>query len=197
MFTTRPTSADSVFQRPQGSASKLFSFKELLSPFRSILQSCEKDPGLPSGIQPERSTADPGPAVGDRGLSGENDPGGPRVDALEVLLAAAAPPMRAPPTEGNLPELTGKVLIPSLMMEPVLIEQVVRRLLIGGDRRRGVARIDLDGEYAGTTVWVRGEGRAVELEVILGPNLSADGLPERLLGRLRARGLEVASLEVR
>jgi hypothetical protein len=74
---------------------------------------------------------------------------------------------------------------------------VVQRICIGGDRRRGVARIDLDGDYAGTTVWVRGEGRAIELEVVLGPGVSAAGLPERLAFRLRAKGLDISSLEVR
>jgi hypothetical protein len=128
---------------------------------------------------------------------GERDSGGPRIDALELLLASAAPPLRALPAEGPLLDLPGKLVSPGPSIEPALVEQVVRRLVIGGDRRRGVARMDLDGEYAGTVVWVRGEGRAVELEVVLGPGLSENGLPERLLARLRARGLDVSSVEVR
>jgi hypothetical protein len=105
--------------------------------------------------------------------------------------------MRSVPIEGHLLDPLGKVVAASPTIETPIIEHVVRRLFIGGDRRRGVARIDLDGDYAGTTLWVRGEGSAIELEVVLGPGLAADGLPERLLGRLRASGLEVTSLEVR
>jgi hypothetical protein len=67
-------------------------------------------------------------------------------------------------------------------------------VLWGGDRRRGVARIELDGDFAGTTIWIRGEGRALELDVTLGPGLEGSGLTERLIGRLRARGLAVTEL---
>lgn len=145
----------------------------------------------------EQSRADLGPVVSERGLPGEKDSSAPSVDSLELLLAAAGPPMRPLPIEGSLLDQPGKPMTPGSSMDPALVEQLVRRLIIGGDRRRGVARLDLDGDYAGTTVWVRGEGSVVELEVVLGPGRSTDGLPERLLGRLRARGLDVTSLEVR
>lgn len=73
------------------------------------------------------------------------------------------------------------------------MEQLVRRIVWGGDRRRGVARIELDGDFAGTTIWVRGEGRALALEVTWGPGIEGEALTERLLARLRARGLEVTA----
>jgi hypothetical protein len=81
--------------------------------------------------------------------------------------------------------------------ETALIESVVKRVSWGGDRRRGVARLELDGDYLGTTVLVRSEGTALEVEVSLGAGLASVDLPERLLDRLRARGLEVSTVEVR
>jgi hypothetical protein len=60
-----------------------------------------------------------------------------------------------------------------------------------------VARLELDGDYAGTTLWVRGEGSTLEIEVRLGVGLESSDLPERLLDRLRARGLEVSAVDVR
>jgi hypothetical protein len=85
----------------------------------------------------------------------------------------------------------------SLAFETVLLESIVKRVSWGGDRRRGVARLELDGAYAGTTLWVRGEGSALEIEIRLGAGLDSIDLPERLLGRLRARGLEVSAVDVR
>lgn len=75
------------------------------------------------------------------------------------------------------------------------IEEAVRRVSWGGDRRRGVARIELGGEYAGTAIVIRGEGRDVALRVEVPRGADARDLPERLVERLEARGLRVTELE--
>ncbi len=76
------------------------------------------------------------------------------------------------------------------------IEEAVRRVSWGGDRRRGVARIELGGEYAGTAIVIRGEGRDVALRVEVPRGAEARDLPERLVERLEARGLRVTELEI-
>jgi hypothetical protein len=81
--------------------------------------------------------------------------------------------------------------------EVAIVEEVVRRIAWGGDRRRGVARIELGGEHLGTAIVVEGEGRALTLSVELPPGARVTELPERLAERLRARGLEVTHVEVR
>lgn len=81
--------------------------------------------------------------------------------------------------------------------ELVAFEEAVRRVAWGGDRRRGVARIELGGEYAGTSIVVRGEGRDVALRVEVARGCDARDLPARLVERLEARGLRVTELEVR
>jgi hypothetical protein len=77
------------------------------------------------------------------------------------------------------------------------LEEAVRRIAWGGDRRRGVARIELGGEHLGTTLVVQGEGREVSLSIELAPGRDAGSLPERLAARLRARGLSLRDVEVR
>lgn len=81
--------------------------------------------------------------------------------------------------------------------EFVAFEEAVRRVAWGGDRRRGVARIELGGEYAGTSIIIRGEGRELSLRVEVAPGCDARDLPARLVERLEARGLCVTELEVR
>lgn len=119
---------------------------------------------------------------------------------LDPLLLALCPPMSPlPPVAADAPLDSSGVKGGACAQaaEAALVEQVVRRVVWGGDRRRGVARIELDGDFAGTTIWVRGEGRDVALEVDLGPALSSRALPERLVERLRARGIEFTSVVVR
>jgi hypothetical protein len=79
----------------------------------------------------------------------------------------------------------------------VAFEEAVRRVAWGGDRRRGVARIELGGEYAGTAIVIRGEGRDLAVRVEVGRGSDARDLPARLVERLEARGLRVTELEVR
>jgi hypothetical protein len=79
----------------------------------------------------------------------------------------------------------------------VALEEVVRRVAWGGDRRSGVARLELGGAHLGTAIVVRGAGREVALSIELARGSDAGTLPARLLERLRARGLEVTDVEVR
>jgi hypothetical protein len=82
-------------------------------------------------------------------------------------------------------------------LDAVLAAEVLQRVAWGGDRRRGVARLELGGDLAGAVVGVRGEGREVALELTLPAGRSASDLPERLGARLAARGLVVRELVVR
>jgi hypothetical protein len=75
------------------------------------------------------------------------------------------------------------------------LEEAVRRISWGGDRRRGVARIELGGRHVGTVVTVRGEGREVALRLEVPRGSDAGNLPERLVERLTARGLTVTEID--
>jgi hypothetical protein len=134
----------------------------------------------------------------DRSLNLHAAPEGREVDPLELTLAQPPNPHHAStPALHELYETSGRTTERGQSIETALVQEVVRRVSWGGDRRRGVARIELDGAFSGTTIWVRGEGRSVELEVSFGRGLESDGLTDRLLRRLRARGLDVTELEVR
>jgi hypothetical protein len=82
-------------------------------------------------------------------------------------------------------------------LDAALAAEVLHRVAWGGDRRRGVARLELGGELSGVVLVVRGEGREVALELSLPAGHQADALPERLCARLAARGLLVRELVVR
>jgi hypothetical protein len=69
------------------------------------------------------------------------------------------------------------------------IERAVDRLSFGGDRRTGIARIELGGSWTGTVLVVRASGREVQLELELAGRPGGAALAERLAARLRARGL--------
>jgi hypothetical protein len=70
-----------------------------------------------------------------------------------------------------------------------LVEGWVRRLAVGGDQRKAVARLDIGhGVYAGAELVIAAEGGAVEVELTLPDGATASGLSERLTSRLTARG---------
>jgi hypothetical protein len=127
----------------------------------------------------------------DRGTSGTE------LDPLARSLAVpfgAPPPGMIPTTERSGTEFPNPGAgVPELAR----LEEAVRRIAWGGDRRRGVARIELGGELGGTTLEVRGEGRDVSLRIELGRGRDAGSLPERIAERLRARGLSLTDVEVR
>jgi hypothetical protein len=130
-------------------------------------------------------------------VSVEPRPG--EIDPLELNLAPPLAPLvtAAPHPVGGAGSAPAEGKPAAQPFESALVENVVRRIVWGGDRRRGVARLELDGDYAGTTIWVRGEGRALEVEITLGVGSESNALPARLLARLRARGLDVADVAVR
>lgn len=71
-----------------------------------------------------------------------------------------------------------------------LIERWVRRVALGGDQRRGVARLDIgQGRFAGAELLIVAEPGQVSVELNLPPEAAAPGLGERLRARLAQRGL--------
>jgi hypothetical protein len=113
------------------------------------------------------------------------------VDPLARSLAVPSVALASPPAPNTM--TTTNVAVNDL----AAFEEAVRRVAWGGDRRRGVARIELGGEYAGTAIVVRGEGREVAVRVEVPRGSDARDLPARLVERLEARGLRVIELEVR
>jgi hypothetical protein len=72
-----------------------------------------------------------------------------------------------------------------------LVEGWVRRLSVGGDQRRAVARLDIGhGAYAGAELVIATEGGAVQVELTLPEGAPTSGLSERLTSRLTARGYD-------
>jgi hypothetical protein len=70
-----------------------------------------------------------------------------------------------------------------------LLNGLARRVAWGGDRRRGSARIEVSqGALAGATLIVHAEERTVSVELQLPPGVGAQGVQERILERLEARG---------
>lgn len=188
------------------SLTKASVFKHLAVEFRALLAlqpgALGQAPRPPAGFAPgTRLPGDLDPGV--PALPPLRRPGGGAAEAQEEALdpltrslagtfilgpAPAAPALSAPPG----------VATPAAhaVADFAAIEDAVRRVAWGGDRRRGVARIELGGEHAGTAIVVHGEGRSVGLSVHGAAGAATGELAERLLGRLRARGLEVSSVEV-
>lgn len=78
-----------------------------------------------------------------------------------------------------------------------LVEGWVRRVALGGDQRRAVARLDIGhGQYAGAELLICAEGSRVSVQLTLPEGTVATGLSERLGSRLTARGY-AADVEVR
>lgn len=71
-----------------------------------------------------------------------------------------------------------------------LVERWARRISLGGDQRRGVARLDIaEGRYAGAQLLVSAEGSHVAVELTLPESPRDASLPERIRARLAQRGL--------
>jgi 4-aminobutyrate aminotransferase-like enzyme len=109
------------------------------------------------------------------------------------LACVSGPPLVAVEPAASNPSVTAA----GGALDAVLASEVLQRVAWGGDRRRGVARLELGGDLAGAVVVVRGEGREVALELTLPRGGTAGELPERLAARLAARGLVVRELVVR
>jgi hypothetical protein len=129
----------------------------------------------------------------------------PRGDAsegreLEPLTLALADPLAGmvPALEPRSVVVNG-LAVPSVepAWESALVAEVVQRVAWGGDRRRGVAHLELGGELAGTRITVEGEGREVRVDIALGAGRALADLPERLAARFARRGIALRSLDVR
>lgn len=78
-----------------------------------------------------------------------------------------------------------------------LVEGWVRRVALGGDQRRAVARLDIGhGQYAGAELVITAQGSRVSIELTLPEGAAAAGLSERLCSRLTARGY-AAEVDIR
>lgn len=97
------------------------------------------------------------------------NPGG--VDA--VALAEAGPRAAAPPS-----------------LEPSeLVEKWVRRVALGGDARRGVAKLDIgQGQYEGAELLVVAEAGRIAVQLSLPGAVAEGGLADRVRSRLERRG---------
>jgi hypothetical protein len=77
---------------------------------------------------------------------------------------------------------------PGVAEVAVLVERWVRRVALGGDARRGVAKLDIGaGRFAGAELIVVAEAGHVAVELNL-PHAMDPGLAERLRSRLERRG---------
>lgn len=100
-------------------------------------------------------------------------------------LALFQPGVEALPAAGAIapgPQPTGVADVSAL------VERWVRRVALGGDSRRGVARLDIGaGRFAGSELLVIAEAGQVMVE-LSGPGPSEPELAERLRSRLERRG---------
>jgi hypothetical protein len=72
-----------------------------------------------------------------------------------------------------------------------LVERWVKRLALGGDARRGVARLDIgQGRYAGAELIVSAQAERISVELTLPGGAADSDLSERLRARLARRGFE-------
>ena len=100
-------------------------------------------------------------------------PGG----AADVTGAAAATPATDPARGAETPQL---------------VERWVRRVALGGDARRGVARLDIgEGRYSGAELLVTAEARHVSVKLSLNGAEADEGLARRLRAGLEAKGYAV------
>jgi hypothetical protein len=77
------------------------------------------------------------------------------------------------------------------------MERWVRRLALGGDQRRGLARLDIgQGRFSGAELLIVAEAGSVSVEVTLPASVAGADLAERLRARLGRRGYRT-EVEVR
>lgn len=176
-------------------------YNRLLVDFQTLLRA-SLEAGQAPGTQPQCNPEFPSSAFAgceNRSFAGapqESRDAAPELDPLAMSLASPgggmvlSGPDPAPPTSGANPA-------GGATFDAALAAEVLQRVAWGGDRRRGVARLELGGELAGTVVVVSGEGREVTLELSVPAGVHAETLPERLSARLAARGLVVRELVVR
>jgi hypothetical protein len=187
---------------------KFHGFKGITVEFRALLGAVFPPPGGTrpaagtNGAHPrpegDLSAAVPGWRVTRRAGAAAGEGHDEALDPLARSLAGpclAAAPGVVPPLAAAAAPAAGAV--GTSIAELSAIEEAVRRVAWGGDRRRGVARIELGGEHTGSAIVVHGEGRSVALSLESVAGARTAELAERLLERLRARGLDVTGVDVR
>ncbi len=143
-------------------------------------------PGLPPASRPADGPATNTGGTGG-GAQGEAPPPGadplPLIDPFEVVFAV---PKGAQHSACDTPRAD----------YATAVEEVVRRISWGGDRRSGTARIELGGgPLKGAVIVVHAnEARRVAIELELPPGLDATGLAQRLRQRLAGRGIDLSAL---
>lgn len=135
---------------------------------------------LPSGA----SQKEPLPTLAPDEVSDLADRGAP-LEAGE-LLALFSPGSPAEPLAPS-PSLAA-LQSPGVADVATLLERWVRRVAVGGDQRRGVARLDIGaGRFAGSELVVTVEAGRVSVDLSVTDALDPS-LAERLRGRLERRG---------
>jgi hypothetical protein len=122
-------------------------------------------------------------------LAPEVEAGGGRQAEPAELLALLSP-------RGGETAMASAALEPStgtieVAAVAALVERWVRRVALGGDSRRGVARLDIgSGRLAGAELTVVADSGRVSVELSLPPGQAEAGLGGRLRRRLEQRGFE-------
>lgn len=124
-------------------------------------------------------------------LAPESEAGGGGHAEPAELLALLSP-------QGGETAMAGAALEPSaptgtieLAAVAALVERWVRRVALGGDSRRGVARLDIgSGRLAGAELTVVADSGHVSVELSLPPGQAEAGLGGRLRRRLEQRGFQ-------
>jgi hypothetical protein len=129
------------------------------------------------------------------GLAPEDEPGLARrsLEPAEwlALVQSAGVEMATAPTV----VVSAAPAAPSTLELGAWVERWVRRVALGGDQRRGVARLDIgQGQFAGAELLVVAEAGQVSVQLTLPPEASAPGIAERLRARLERRGLSAEVL---
>jgi hypothetical protein len=110
---------------------------------------------------------------------------------LDPLARALAQPMFEAAAPGPSTAASGAV------GAQVMMERLLRRVSLGGDRVRGTARLEFgSGELAGGTLLIQTELDRVSLTLELPPGADPEW-GQRLAERLGRRGLAVDTVEVR
>jgi hypothetical protein len=116
--------------------------------------------------------------------------------SVDPLSRALAAPVAHPPPEAAVPTLSTLERVEPTI--EAMLGRVVKRIAWGGDGRRGTARLELgSGELAGAVILLEADERGVEIDVELPAGCSADVWRDRILERLRDRGLSVQRFDVR
>lgn len=126
------------------------------------------------------------------GIDPQDDPG--RADWGEPLARAlAVAPIAAPGMDAVADVQRGVSSNATFYTSPLAhMERVLRRIAWGGDKTRGVARLEFgEGVLSGGTLLIEASSGGLSMVLELPPDASLDAWAERLAQRLRARGLRI------